>query len=355
MKTKAVFAFLVGIAAMVALAAALYLRSRSAGPPPPTAATSLSSNPAESLPERTTQETVAPARGISPQVSHRAVSPTPAEESLAPTNKLQRLAQIREAFRALAAGEPTAAMRAAKQLTNETERETALLTLVTEWTGGELSPARQRAQAIFALGLEAGLGLELAKNPGLAVLWANELTEGPARSALLQRAAATLAGSDPAAALALSAQVPENERRQFTDSVYAGWATHDTAAALQWAEQLTDPAERDAALQAIRQVAPVGIGAELRMQDGYPVINRVLAGTPAELSGQLRPGDRIVAVAQADRSFVDARNLSLLDVVQMIRGAPGTALQLQVLPADAPANTQPRTVFIMRDQIKYKR
>src|SRR2546423_1596568 len=50
------------------------------------------------------------------------------------TNKLDRLAQIREEFRRLAAGDPGIALRAAKEQTDGTERETALLTLVTEWT-----------------------------------------------------------------------------------------------------------------------------------------------------------------------------------------------------------------------------
>jgi len=40
--------------------------------------------------------------------------------------------------------------------------------------------------------------------------------------------------------------------------------------------------------------------------------------------------------------------------VQAIRGAPGTLLQLQVLPADAPPDSSPRTVAVVRGQIKFK-
>ena len=101
------------------------------------------------------------------------------------------------------------------------------------------------------------------------------------------------------------------------------------------------------------------------------------AGTPPELSGQLHPGNRILAFApayatlrrgkpepgravapseggQGDNSFVEAHSLSLRDIVQMVRGAPGTLLQLQVLSADAPPNSPPRTVPIIRDQIRFK-
>jgi hypothetical protein len=262
--------------------------------------------------------------------------------------------QIRESFHALAAGDAAAALRAAKQITNEIERETALLTLVTEWTHGELRPSRERAQAIADYGIEAGLGIELAKNRELALLWANELTDERSRAPILREVAVNLVGSDPAAAFALSDQVAEPDRRTFFDALFAQWAYKDTDAALRWANQFPDPAEQEAAVAAIRSTAPVGIGASLSMKDGLTTINQLVAGAPAELSGQLRPGDRIVALAQGDNSFVTAQGVSLADMVKMIRGAPGSLLQLQILSADAAPNTPPRTVSIIRDQVKFK-
>jgi carboxyl-terminal processing protease len=90
------------------------------------------------------------------------------------------------------------------------------------------------------------------------------------------------------------------------------------------------------------------------MQDGYPVIDNLFQGTPAERSGQLQVGDRIVALARGDNVFVDLHDLPLQDIVQNIRGAPNTLLQLKVVPANAAPNSVPRTVSIMRDQIKFK-
>jgi hypothetical protein len=286
--------------------------------------------------------------------AEHAVTNTLVEKPVATTNKLDRLTQIRETFRALAAGDRATAIRAAKQITDETERETALLTLVTEWTHGELGPSRRRAHLIDLYGLEAGLGFELAKQPELAMLWANELTDGPGRVDLLQQIARGMVGSDPAAAFALSQQVPEESRRKFFDALFAGWAGMNTGAAMQWAEHLSDPTERDAAIQAIRSIATVGIGTELRMQDGYPVVNGLVPGAPAELSGQLHVGDRIVALAQGNGLFVDLRDLPLQDIVQTIRGAPNTLIQLQILPAGAAPNSTPRTISIIRDQFKFK-
>lgn len=308
--------------------------------------------PAELNPQLAPGE-IAPVNQLPP----RRAPPDPLSRAAlrAATNRLEQLAQLRDKFDVLAAGDPTSALRAAKQVPDGTQRETALLALVTEWTRGDLRPPRERARAIDLYGVEAGLGMELSNDPQLALLWADELTEGAGRAALLRQTAIALTASDPAAAFALSEQLPDNDRQGFGDSVFAGWAEKDTAAALQWADQLTDPAERDAAVRAIRTVAPVGIGAALRVENGYAVINELLPGTPAEASGKLHAGDRIVALAQGDNGFVDARGAPLKDIVDMIRGTPGSVLQLQVLPADAPAGSAPQIIALTRDQLKFKR
>src|SRR2546427_11071953 len=51
------------------------------------------------------------------------VPSTPVPTASAVTNRVERLAQIREAFRALAAGDTASALHAAKQITNAVERE----------------------------------------------------------------------------------------------------------------------------------------------------------------------------------------------------------------------------------------
>jgi hypothetical protein len=228
------------------------------------------------------------------------------------------------------------------------------MTLVTDWTYGNLRFPRDRAEDISRFGIEAGLGMELVGNPQLALAWADELTDGPSRQALLTRTASELVGSDPVAAFAIGNQLPDDQKTNFFNSVFASWGGKDTEAALQWANQLPD-ADREAAIQAIRTQAPTGIGTSVAMKDGYPTIIHLLPGTPAELSGQLHEGDRILALAQGDSSFITAQGVPLADLVKMIRGLPGTTLQLQVLSADAPAGTPPQTISLVRDQLKFKR
>ena len=345
------------IAVGIALAATMILFHSRQGPTSTTEVQAVSQNVSS---ETAVQPEQPATRRIQSLPVHEPLAQTqplsgPMELSLAVTNKLERLELIRQSFRTLAAGDRAAAMRAAKQIVDETERETALLTLVTEWTRGELSLPPERARAIAAFGLEAGLGMELAKQPELATLWANELTDAKGSIELLRQVAFTMVSSDPTAAFALMDQVPVGERPKFFETVLAEWASKDTQAALDWSEQFTDPADRDAALNTIRGVAPVGIGAALAMKDGLPVVGGLIPGAAAELSGQLHPGDRILALAQGDNAFLDAHNLSLQDVVKIVRGDPGTMLQLQVLAADAPEGATPRTVSIVREQIKFKR
>jgi hypothetical protein len=354
MKSKVAFAFLTGAVVLAATLSLCYLHFSTNDERRQMALDQLA-YPTHPEPETPISEIVSRSNTTSIAAAHRSMRPASVNQLPVLTNKVERLAQIREIFRSLASGDAATALHRAKELSDETERETALLTLVTEWTRGDLRPPRDRAHDVDNFGLEAGLGMELVKNPELAVLWANEMTEGPGRAALFQQTAIAMADSDPNAAFALSQQVSQSEQRAFFDAVFAGWAGKDTEAALKWAEQLPDPAERDAAVQAIRTAAPVGIGTAVGIEDGYAVIKQLIPGMPAELSGQLHEGDRIIALAQGDNTFVDAHNIALKDIVDMIRGLPGTVLQLQVLSADAPPGSQPQIVSITRDQLKFKK
>jgi hypothetical protein len=352
MKAKVSAVFILALIVLAGVIVAIYPRIPTPPSDPPHPAVEYSYSTPQ--PHRSEPQPTPPVEPAAPAVAPTAPLP-PSTPSVAGSSRLDRLNQIREEFRTLAGGPVTNALQAARSIIDPTERETALLTLVTEWTHGELRPPQQRAGAIAALGLEAGLGLELAANPELALLWANEMTEGPGRRAIVREVAVRLVGSDPAAAFALNEQLPTEERRNFIGSLFAAWGSADTEAAMKWAGQMPDPAARDEALRAIRTTAPVGIGAALRVADGYPVINDLVPGAPAELSGQIRPGDRIVALAQGDNSFIDAHNVPLEKIVEMVRGAPNTILQIQVVSADAPPSSAPRTVAILRDQIKFKR
>lgn len=95
-----------------------------------------------------------------------------------------------------------------------------------------------------------------------------------------------------------------------------------------------------------------GIGAQLIWEDGYTKIRELVPGGPAALSKLLRPGDKIVAVAQGEQEPVDVVEMRLNKVVNMIRGKKGTEVRLTIIPASAPGTK--KEIRLIRDEIKFK-
>ena len=93
-----------------------------------------------------------------------------------------------------------------------------------------------------------------------------------------------------------------------------------------------------------------GIGAQLYEDDGYCTIRSLVPGGPAAKSKQLHEKDRIVAVAQGDKTPVDVVDMDLEKVVQQIRGPKGTEVRLTLSP-DGDRSTH-RVVTFIRDEIK---
>jgi len=99
----------------------------------------------------------------------------------------------------------------------------------------------------------------------------------------------------------------------------------------------------------------VGIGALLRPEDGAAKIVRLIPGGPADRDKRdirLRPGDRIVAVAQGDAPPVSILHLPLTKAVKLIRGEKGTTVVLTVIPASDPTGAKRRKVSLVRDEVK---
>ena len=95
-----------------------------------------------------------------------------------------------------------------------------------------------------------------------------------------------------------------------------------------------------------------GIGAELTTSpDGYCTINKLLPGGPASKSKKIKEKDRIIAVAQGDKTPVDVVDMNLNKVVQMIRGPKGTEVRLTVLPPGASSSAS-TVITLIRDEIK---
>jgi len=78
-----------------------------------------------------------------------------------------------------------------------------------------------------------------------------------------------------------------------------------------------------------------GIGASLQSQYGETIVKRLVPGGAADKDGQLKIEDVITGVAQGTNGeFTDIIEMRINDVVQLIRGKPGTIVRLEVMPAD---------------------
>jgi carboxyl-terminal processing protease len=94
-----------------------------------------------------------------------------------------------------------------------------------------------------------------------------------------------------------------------------------------------------------------GIGASLESEDGYCKIRELLPGGPAARSGLLKPGDRILAVAQSSGEPVDVTDMPLSRVVELIRGPKGSTVRLTILPVGAADGSLPKTISLVRDEV----
>ncbi|RAX37447.1 carboxy terminal-processing peptidase [Rhizobium tropici] len=96
----------------------------------------------------------------------------------------------------------------------------------------------------------------------------------------------------------------------------------------------------------------VGIGAVLQERDDYTTIRELVAGGPAQLSGKLAVGDRIIGVGQGENGAIkEVVGTRLDEIVQMIRGAKGSVVRLDILPADAGPDGKHHVISLVRDKI----
>jgi carboxyl-terminal processing protease len=96
----------------------------------------------------------------------------------------------------------------------------------------------------------------------------------------------------------------------------------------------------------------VGIGAMLGLEDDVCSVKEIVPGGPADLGRQLKPNDKIIAVAQDDAEPVEITGMKLRKIVDLIRGSKGTKVRLIVEPGDATDTSVRREIDIIRDVVK---
>ena len=95
-----------------------------------------------------------------------------------------------------------------------------------------------------------------------------------------------------------------------------------------------------------------GIGCVLQTRDENTIVREVVVGSPAGLSGKIKVGDKILAVAKDDNTpMTDVLGWRLDDVVALIRGPKDSTVRLDIQPADAGPDGKHQTVTLVRKKI----
>jgi carboxyl-terminal processing protease len=94
----------------------------------------------------------------------------------------------------------------------------------------------------------------------------------------------------------------------------------------------------------------IGIGARLQTdaESDFTKVSEVTIGGPAHKQGELKDGDLIMKVAQADKEPVDVAGMDINEVVSMIRGKLATEVRLTV---KAKSDGKVKIISIIREEI----
>jgi hypothetical protein len=157
--------------------------------------------------------------------------------------------QVREFMRCDVIGvwaklDPRGALAAAQTLSNETDRESTVTSVLVQWSARDLDSALKLARQIegedASKWAQAMIIRRLAEaDPGKAARLLEDIPAGPARDRAASAVAGALAGHDPAAATAIADQIRASTDREiaFADIADALIAA-DPGKALEWAQSL---------------------------------------------------------------------------------------------------------------------
>ena len=91
-----------------------------------------------------------------------------------------------------------------------------------------------------------------------------------------------------------------------------------------------------------------GIGAELREENGYIKVVRIVYGSASYREGSLKPEDLILKVGQGNEEPVNTVGMKVSKIVQLIRGKKGTEVRLTVRHV----NGEEEVISIIRDIVE---
>lgn len=236
----------------------------------------------------------------------------------------------------LASARPDAELASAwlDAFSNHSNRSELLLSLARSMDGNELDTVLARTEAWTPWEKERVTRNALAswsyKSPKEAWEW-YQANRGRFEQDLSSSVLGPWASSDPAAVKGLlhSIQDPA-QRRVAIEAIGKVLAERNTDDAVAWANGFEDATDRQEANRAIYEGAPRGIGAVLRVENGYPTVNGIVPGSPLDGSG-VQKGDQFLEIWESNGTKHTLYAKDLATTVNLIRGEPGSQLMLRVL------------------------
>jgi carboxyl-terminal processing protease len=94
--------------------------------------------------------------------------------------------------------------------------------------------------------------------------------------------------------------------------------------------------------------AVVGLGLDLRKEEGRCLVSRIHPGGPADLHSDLAPGDTILAIAEEDSPWIDTTTRRMREIAALVRGKSGGKVRLAY---QAAGTTQRQEVVLERIRV----
>jgi carboxyl-terminal processing protease len=132
--------------------------------------------------------------------------------------------------------------------------------------------------------------------------------------------------------------IVKRQNEQTIDNVYSAFLNSFATALDPHSEYMAAEALEDFRIDT--KLSLEGIGAVLRSDDGFTIIQSLVPGGAAAKTSLVKVDDKIIAVAQGAAEPVDVIDMNLREVVKLIRGTAGTEVRLTLMREEGGKTTK---------------
>jgi carboxyl-terminal processing protease len=143
--------------------------------------------------------------------------------------------------------------------------------------------------------------------------------------------------------------IVKRQNEQTIDNVYSAFLNAFATALDPHSEYMAAEALEDFRIDT--KLSLEGIGAVLRSDDGFTIIQSLVPGGAAAKTNLVKVDDKIISVAQGAAEPVDVIDMNLREVVKLIRGTAGTEVRLTLMREEGGKTTK-LVVPVKREKVQ---